>query len=97
MPELLRLKGEVLLARGMANEAETVFLEAVELGRKLGMHGWELRAVISLGNLWHDMGRSAETCDLVSETLARFTEGNDTMDLKKARSLLTSAGAAGHS
>ena len=96
LPEMLRLKGEVLLARGMTKEAETVLLEAVELSRNLGMRGWELRAAVSLGSLWRDFGRSAETCDLVSKTLAAFTEGADTMDLRKARCLLRDAGIPGN-
>jgi class 3 adenylate cyclase/tetratricopeptide (TPR) repeat protein len=94
LPEILRLKGEVLLARGMMNEAEAILLEAVKTSRRLGMRGWELRAVISLGTLWQDFGRSAETCDLVSQILGSFTEGKDTMDVRKARCLLREAGGS---
>ena len=96
VPELLRVKGEVLSAHAITDEAEAVFLEAVELSRRLGMRGWELRAVVSLGRLWRGFGRSAETFNLVSETLAAFTEGTETMDVRRARCMLRNLEAIGN-
>jgi predicted ATPase len=49
---------------------------------------WELRAAVSLAQLWRDQGRRAEARDIVAPVYGWFTEGFDTADLKEAKALL---------
>ena len=86
--ELLRVKGEVLLARGEIDAAEAAIAEALEMARRQELHGWTLRAALSLGRIWHGAGRRSAAFRLVSEALAPFTEGAETADLKRSRSFL---------
>lgn len=88
LPELLRIKGEILAARGNIDGAEAVLLEAIEVSRRQAMRGWELRACVNLGTLWCGLGREAESYDLVSTALAFIAEGAETADVSRARQLL---------
>jgi predicted ATPase len=91
LPELLRIKGELLLlddAAGAAISAENCFRQALNWAGRDGALSWELRAATSLGRLWRDLGRGMEAHDLVASVYGRFTEGFDTADLKTARALL---------
>jgi class 3 adenylate cyclase/predicted ATPase len=88
LPELLRIRSEVLLARGSEVEAEAGLLRAVEVSRAQGMRGWELRAALGLGALWRGLGREPEAFGLVSGALAPFAEGAATVDVVKAKRLL---------
>jgi predicted ATPase len=49
---------------------------------------WELRAAVSLANLWHSRGKSADARDLLAPVYGWFTEGFATPDLKEAKALL---------
>jgi len=91
LPELLRIKGEILLSEGSENEEEAVercFLPAVEEARHQEALSWELRAATSLAALWHANGKMTEAYELLSGVYGRFTEGFETHDLKRARGLL---------
>ena len=92
MAELLRIKGEILLARGATEAAEAVLAEALEMSRHHGWRGWELRVALSLGALWRAEGREAAAFDLLSEALAPFTEGAATADIARARGMLEEIG-----
>ena len=90
LPELLRIKGELLLledAAGAAISAENCFRQALNWADRDGALSWELRAATSLGRLWRNLGRGTEAHDLVASVYNRFTEGFDTADLKAARAL----------
>jgi predicted ATPase len=88
--ELLRLKGELLLARAPpdVHAAETCFLKAIEVGRHQSAKLWELRAATSLARLWRDAGRPTEARDQLSPVYNWFTEGFDLPDLRDALALL---------
>jgi predicted ATPase len=91
LPELLRIKGEILLSDGAPNatgEAEDYFLQALDQAHRLEALSWELRAAMSLGKLWRQNGKTREANGLVSAVYNRFTEGFDTVDLRIARALL---------
>jgi adenylate cyclase len=90
--ELLRLRGEVMLAMNPQDdqEAERHFMRGLEIARKQNARAWELRLVMSLGRLWARRGRSDEARNIIESSLAGFTEGLDTADLKEARLLLQS-------
>ena len=91
MPELLRLKGELLLLRSIlatTQPAEYFFRQALDLARGQGALSWELRAATSLARLLRDRDRIDEARDLLAEVYGRFTEGFGTADLQAAKQLL---------
>jgi predicted ATPase len=91
LPELLRVKGEMVLLQGGAPQAaaaENYFQRALDWARRQGASSWELRAAASLARLLRDQGRSAEAVALLQPVYDCFTEGFDTVDLKAAKALL---------
>ena len=93
-PELLRIKGELLrLAEpGSENAAEDCFMQAIECARRQGAMSWEMRAAISLAELWHAGGKTAEAKRVLSSAHNRFSEGFETRDLKTARARIDEFG-----
>jgi predicted ATPase len=91
LPELLRVKGELVLLQDgalQAAAAEDYFRQALDWARRQGAQSWELRAAASLAQLLCDQGRTAEALALLQPVYYRFTEGFDTVDLKAAKALL---------
>ena len=98
-PELLRIKGELLLSRDTNETAETVedvFRQALDGAREHGSLSWELRAATSLARLLRDHGRHAEAVACLQPVHDRLTEGFGTADLVAAKQLLDDLAAAGH-
>ena len=54
---------------------------------------WELRAAMSLAQLWRDQGKVQQARELLAPVYGWFTEGFDTRDLKDAKALLEELGA----
>jgi predicted ATPase/DNA-binding winged helix-turn-helix (wHTH) protein len=97
-PELLRLRGELLLSRIAsvnANPAEDLFRQALDLAHQQGALWWELRAATSLARLLLEQGRHAEAIACLRPVYDRFTEGFGTADLIAAKQLLDEMGDAG--
>jgi predicted ATPase len=91
MPELLRIKGELVRlqdTRGNAATAEDHYRQALDWARRQGALSWELRAATSLARLLRDQGRPADAVALLKPVRDRFTEGFDTADLKSTKALL---------
>jgi predicted ATPase/DNA-binding winged helix-turn-helix (wHTH) protein len=91
VPELLRVKGEVLLRQGAdrsAAAAEDCFDQAAEMAREQGALFWELRVALSLARLLRGQGRSADGLAILQAVYDHFTEGFATADLKAAKVLL---------
>jgi predicted ATPase/class 3 adenylate cyclase len=87
--ELYRLKGELLLKQGTADEeTEHLFKQAIEIAGRRQTLSQELRAVMNLCHLWSRQGKSAEAHAMLSEIYNRFQEGFDTADLQEASELL---------
>jgi predicted ATPase len=88
--ELHRLKGELLLQQSSDNvaEAETCFHQAITIAQNQSAKSWELRAATSLARLCQFQGKRQEAYDLLAPVYGWFTEGFDTADLKKAKTLL---------
>jgi predicted ATPase len=86
--EVHRLRGELSLSLFDPTEAEKCFLRAVRVAQEQNAKMWELRATMSLAQLWCDRGRRAEARDLLAPVYAWFTEGFDIADLKDAKALL---------
>jgi len=88
--ELYRLKGELVLTLSKDNqdEAETCFLKAVEISKHQNAKSLELRAVMSLSQLYSKLGREEDAQQMLEKIYSWFTEGFDTPDLKEAKTLL---------
>jgi predicted ATPase len=88
--ELYRLKGELLLARSAAKQAEAdaCFRQALDVARRQQAKSWELRAAMSLSRLWQQQGKRIEARQLLAPVYGWFTEGFDTADLQEAKALV---------
>ena len=88
--ELHRLRGEWLVARDQSyhGEAETCFHCALEIAKKQNAGFWELRAAMNLSSLWSQQRTPGAMRKLLANVYARFGEGFDTVDLRKAKSML---------
>ena len=90
-PELLRLKGELLLLRDAsagAGTAEDLLRQALDTAREQGALSWELRAATSLARALRAQGRLADAVACLQPIYDRFTEGFGTADLVAAKQLL---------
>ena len=88
MPEMLRVKADILARSGHAAEAENCFRRSLNLSRRQCALGWELRGAIGLGHLWHQVGKTGEARALLAPLVARYQDGLQTRDLMAARELL---------
>ncbi|MCW5686990.1 MAG: winged helix-turn-helix domain-containing protein [Pseudolabrys sp.] len=87
MPELLRIKAEILASRdGAAYEAEAYFSRSIALAREQSSLGWELRSSIGLALLRSK--QNADALEVLAPVLERFSEGFNTGNLKTARRIL---------
>jgi predicted Zn-dependent protease len=89
MPEMLRVKGDILVRSGNAAEAENCFRKSLDLSRRQCALGWELRGAISLGRVWRQAGKAGDARDLLAPLVARYQEGLQTRDLVAARDFLS--------
>jgi predicted ATPase len=90
-PELLRIKGGVLLRQGAdqsALAAEDCFSQAAQVAREQGALFWELRVALSVARLRVSQGRHHEARAPLASVYDRFTEGFATADLRATRTLL---------
>jgi predicted ATPase len=97
-PELLRLKGELLLLQSgaaVAETAEDLFRQALDEACRQGALSWELRAATSLARLLRSQGRPTDAIACLKPIYDRFTEGFGTADLIAAKQLLDELGDAG--
>jgi predicted ATPase/DNA-binding winged helix-turn-helix (wHTH) protein len=91
IPELIRIKGQLLLldnAASVAGTAQDQFQHAIDWARRQGALSWELRGATSLARLWCNQGRSEAAYKLLAPVYDQFTEGVETADLKAARALI---------
>src|SRR5262249_5710686 len=88
--ELHRLRGRLLVARGLHDEVEACFRRAIEISSGQRARTLELRAATSLARLWSGRGRNIEARNLLAPIYAGFTEGFETPDLREAKILLDS-------
>ncbi|WP_321945804.1 ATP-binding protein [Paraburkholderia sp. J10-1] len=90
LPELLRTKGELMLAQfgtSAASAAEALFQRSFQLALRQGACAWQLRTALSLAKLHRE-----EPVHVSHAVLARivesFTEGFKTYDLVEARAMI---------
>lgn len=103
-PELHRVRGELLLEqfrhgqsiKGVKrgdNDAEDCFISAREVARAQQSRKWEMRAALSLSDLYRHQRRRREARQVLSESYKRFTEGFEMPELKTAKKALDELGA----
>jgi predicted ATPase len=92
LPEILRLKGEILAMAKDADKplAEDYFQLSLRCAQRQRALSWELRAALSLADLQRSAGLIDRARATVSDVYRRFTEGFETVDLKTAQSFLGS-------
>lgn len=90
-PEVLRAQGwqtARLGTRQGRRQALTLFDRALQLARAQGALSWELRAATSIAAISDQPEQASMAIDVLTATLAKFTEGLATRDLQHARELL---------
>jgi predicted ATPase len=91
IPELQRIRGELILFQGAENAlgaAEQHFRRALDSAHGHGALSLELRAATSLARVWRERTGRAEARDLLGSVYGRFSEGFATADLESAKNLL---------
>jgi class 3 adenylate cyclase/predicted ATPase len=88
--EVHRTAGEIALmsAEPDAGKAEGCFERALLVAREQQAKSWELRAAMSLAQIWRDQHKRRQAYDLLAPVYGWFTEGFDTHDLRAAQALL---------
>jgi tetratricopeptide (TPR) repeat protein len=84
----LRVEGELHHAKGDSAAATECLQRAMATARRQQARLSELRAAVSLANLWRERGKRKEAYDLVAPLYAWFTEGLQSADLRAAATLL---------
>jgi predicted ATPase len=90
LPELLRIKGELMLRESPQSEAaDTCFREAMELATQQGADFWQLRCAISIARLRVRQDQGAEALAILEKACSAMTEGSGIADMRIARDLIT--------
>jgi class 3 adenylate cyclase/predicted ATPase len=89
--ELHRLKGELLLRSHPVDvsPSEDCIRTALTIAQDQQAKSLELRAAVSLARLWAERRERCKARDLLAGVLGWFTEGFETPDLRKAKTLLS--------
>ncbi|TBF49309.1 ATP-binding protein [Rhizobium leguminosarum] len=89
MPELLRVKGNVLLAvPELRDEAQACFQRSIDMSRLQGARGWELRAATDFASMMSKSGNHGAAREVLQPVVDHFVEGMETADVRKAEQLL---------
>ena len=88
MPDLLRVKGELLWLHGDPDAAEACLQDSLDVARRQDVLSWQLRTAISLARLRREQGRTGEARDLLVLVSGKFAEGFGTADLQTAARLI---------
>jgi predicted ATPase len=88
--ELLRARGELLLARGDRADAEANLREAMAHAARQEARSFELRSATALARLLASDGRHSEARQTLASIYHWFAEGFTTADLRTARHTLES-------
>jgi non-specific serine/threonine protein kinase len=90
VPEITRVKGELLALRGSGDPAavEDLYRESMSLAHEQHALYWELSTAISLAELLRDQHRETEARAVLNPIQDRFSEGFSAMKLQRAKMLL---------
>ena len=92
MPELQRIRGEILDKIADERGAQEAYCRSIEIADQQSALSWRLRASMSLARLQVRQDRRDEAREGLAEIYARFSEGFETADLKAAGLLLATLG-----
>lgn len=94
LPELLRIKGELLLLQGAdSGKAGDCFRESLAIAGKQGALFWELRSALSLARQLLGESRPETARTVLTPPYSRFPGGLDTADLAACSALLDRIGS----
>ena len=88
LPELLRIKSQILAAQHDRKSALNCLTEAIAIARAQSALAWELRSTMALARMLSDDGQRDQARRTLALVYDRFTEGFETADLKLASALL---------
>jgi tetratricopeptide (TPR) repeat protein len=88
LPELLRIKSQILAARHDRESAMNCLTEALAVARTQSALAWELRATMASAGLLCKDGQRDQARHTLALVYDRFTEGFETADLRMVRALL---------
>ena len=88
LPEMLRIRGELLCEMGRPQEAEQMLGQALEVARDQGAKSFELRTALSLARLGATGPQADVAKQCLREVYDRFDEGFATRELEIAQKLL---------
>ena len=88
--ELLRLKGELLLAQSdhSVQAAEECLSDALKIAHDQHAKMLELRAATSLSRLWRKLNKVDEATRILHAVYSRFSESSDNLDVIEAKTVL---------
>jgi predicted ATPase len=90
-PELLRIKGELLLhgsSHFSAAAAEQSYEKSFEVARSQGALFWELRTAVSMARLRSSQDRRSEAHEMLASVYGKFAEGFALPELRRASAML---------
>jgi class 3 adenylate cyclase len=88
-PELLRIKGEMLLRKGTVDsDAERCFQAALDMSKRRGVRLFEMRAAVDLSRLWRGRRRQGEAKARIASILASIDAPAHSLDVIDARRAL---------
>ncbi|HEX4065668.1 MAG TPA: protein kinase [Acidobacteriaceae bacterium] len=90
--ELYRVRGELFLRAGDEEKGEASLREAIRYAGEQQTKSFELRAATTLARLLAATGRRDEARTMLGSVYSWFTEGHGTVDLIRAKALLTELG-----
>jgi predicted ATPase/DNA-binding winged helix-turn-helix (wHTH) protein len=93
LPELLRVKAQIIAALGERDVARAMLRRARENALTIGARTLELRIVNELAQMAIADGNNEEAVKLLVPVYKTFGDGTATEDLKRSARLLTAAGA----
>jgi predicted ATPase len=88
LPELLRIKSQILAAQHDRESALNCLTEALAVARAQSALAWELRSTMALARLLCEGAQRDQARHTLALVYDRFTEGFETADLKQASALL---------
>jgi predicted ATPase/DNA-binding winged helix-turn-helix (wHTH) protein len=88
LPELLRIKSQILAAQHDRESALNGLTEALAIARAQSALAWELRSTMALARLLCEDGQRDQARHTLAIVYDHFTEGFEYADLKLARALL---------
>jgi predicted ATPase len=88
LPELLRIKSQILAARHDRESAMNCLTKALAVARAQSALAWELRSTMALARMLSEDGQRDQARHTLALVYDRFTGAFETEDLKLARALL---------